>query len=261
MTVYAPGFSANLGFLWTELSLPDAIRAAAQNGFTAVECHWPYQEDAGAVQSALTETGLEMLGLNTDRGDVANGENGLTALPGREDDARSAIDQAIDYASRLGTRNVHVMAGNSTGEQAHATFVSNLRYACAKAAENGITIMIEPLNRYDAPDYFLKTSEQALEIIREVSEPNLKLMFDCYHLQIMEGDISRRLEKCLSDIGHIQIASVPDRAEPDRGELNYDHVVKTLNALGYGAPLGAEYKPAGGSTDEGLDWMKLFPRR
>lgn len=247
-------FSANLGFLWKELSLPDAIRAAKAAGFDAVECHWPYDTPTDEVNEALAETGLLMLGLNTVRGDVANGENGLSALPGRDTEARAAIDQAIAYASAINAPNIHVMAGFASGEAAHHAFVGNLRYATELAAQHGISILIEPLNHYDAPGYFLQTSGQAKAIIEEVGADNLKLMFDCYHLQLMEGDISHRLRDLLPIIGHIQFASVPTRNEPDRGELNYRHVFEVLRELGYDAPLGAEYKPVG-ATEAGLDWM------
>jgi len=247
-------FSANLGFLWTELSLPDAVRAAGRAGFDAVECHWPYGTPPADVVAALSETGLRMLGLNTVRGNVAGGENGLAALPGREAEARAAIDQAIAYAAEIDTPNVHVMAGFAGGPVARRTFVENLRYAADRARPHGITVVIEPLNHYDAPNYFLASSTQAKGIIDEIGCANLKLMFDCYHLQIMEGDISRCLAALMPIIGHIQIASVPDRAEPDSGELDYRHVMKVLDELGYGAPIGAEYKPRG-TTDEGLGWM------
>lgn len=247
-------FSANLGFLWQELRLPEAIRAAKSAGFDAVECHWPYDTPPEAVNAALAETGLLMLGLNTVRGDVVNGENGLSALPGRETEAKAAIDQAVAYAAVVNACNIHVMAGFASGATAHQTFVSNLRYATELAAKHGITILIEPLNHYDAPGYFLQTSGQAKTIIEEVRADNLKLMFDCYHLQIMEGDISRRLRDLLPVIGHIQFASVPTRNEPDRGELNYHHVFGVLRELGYDAPLGAEYKPVA-TTEAGLGWM------
>lgn len=248
-------FSANLGFLWNNLSLPDAIRAAKAAGFDAVECHWPYAFDAKEVKTALQETGLSMLGLNTVRG--KEGENGLAALPGREDEARAAIDQAIEYAIAIDTKNIHVMAGFSKGQDAHHTFVSNLRYACDKAEDNGITILIEPLNHYDAPKYFLSKTGQAKTIIEEVGYDNLKMMFDCYHVQLMEGDISNRLKKMQAYIGHIQFASVPDRGTPEHGELNYADIFNTIADMGYDAPLGAEYKseePTGGT----LGWMKLF---
>ncbi len=249
-------FSANLGFLWSDLSLPDAIRAAKAAGFDAVECHWPFEVPAEDVKAALDETGLTMLGLNTIRGDVAAGDNGTAAIPGREQEAKAAIDQAIDYAARIGTPNVHVMAGIAGGPKAHATFISNLTYACEQASKHGITILIEPLNHYDAPNYFLATSEQAKAIILEVGAPNLKLMFDCYHLQIMEGDLVRRLEKMLPLTGHIQFASVPDRGTPDHGEVNYDFIFEMTEKLGWTAPLGAEYKPGATPTDETLGWLK-----
>ncbi len=248
-------FSANLGFLWRELSLPDAIRAAKRAGFDAVECHWPYDTPAELVKQALSETGLPMLGLNTVRG--GDGENGLAALPGREEEARAAIDQAVAYAEAIGARNVHVMAGFASGEEARRVFLGNLGHACRKAGPSGIGILIEPLNRHDAPGYFLSGSGQAKAIIEELGSPNLRLMFDCYHLQIMEGDLTRRLTALMPVIGHIQFASVPERAEPDRGEISYAHIFRVIEHLGYAEPLGAEYKPAG-STDEGLGWMRAL---
>lgn len=248
-------FSANLGFLWAELPLPDRIRAAKAAGFHAVECHWPYDTPAEDVRAALEETGLEMLGLNTARGDVAGGENGLAALVGREAEARAAIDEAIAYAVALGTKNVHVMCGFASGPAAHDVFVENLTYACAQAAPHGITILIEPLNRYDALGYFLSMTGEAKRIIDEVGAENLKLMFDCYHVQLMEGDLSHRLEELLPLIGHIQFASVPDRGAPDHGEVAYGHVFEVIACLGWDAPLGAEYKP-GGDTAATLGWLK-----
>lgn len=248
-------FSANLGFLWADLPLPDAIRAAHAAGFDAVECHWPYANHATDVALALRETGLEMLGLNTTRGDTTKGENGLSALPGREDEARAAIDAAIAYARAIGTPNIHVMAGFALGEQAAKTFDANLRYACDQAALFGITILIEPLNPYDAPGYFLSSTDQARDIITRLGMPNLKLMFDCYHVQLIQGDLTHRLTTLLPIIGHIQFASVPDRGTPDHGEVNYAHIFAHIQSLGYTAPLGAEYKPRG-ETDATLGWLK-----
>ncbi|MBM2293498.1 TIM barrel protein [Sulfitobacter pseudonitzschiae] len=243
-------FSANLGFLWTELTLPDAIRAAASAGFQAVECHWPYDVPADDVAVALRETGLPMLGLNTRRG--AAGENGLSALPGRGADARAAVDEALAYAAATDTGAVHVMAGFAEGPAAHAAFVETLRYACDRA--DGRTILIEPLNHYDAPGYFLRTTTQAEAILAEVGAANLKLMFDCYHVQLMEGDVTHRLERLLGLIGHVQVASVPDRGAPDHGELNYPHVWEVLARLGWDTPVGAEYRPVG-PTEATLGWM------
>lgn len=253
-------FSANLGFLWAELPLLDAIRAAKTAGFDAVECHWPFATPAADLRAALDETGLQMLGLNTARGDVSAGENGLAALPERTDDARAAIDEAITYASAIGCKAVHVMAGFSSGPDASETFVANLGYACAQAAPHGITILIEPLNHYDAPGYFLTTTAQAIDLINTVHTPNLKLMFDCYHVQLMEGDLTHKLETLLPYIGHIQFASVPDRGPPNTGEVNYDHIFGVLGSLGYNMPLGAEYRPKA-PTDETLSWLHRWRSR
>ncbi|MBT8414721.1 MAG: TIM barrel protein [Boseongicola sp.] len=249
-----PDFSANLGFLWTDRSLPDAIHAAHAAGFVAVECHWPYETPAKDVAAALSEAGLSMLGLNTLRGDVAGGENGLSALPGRESEARAAIDQALAYAESISASSVHVMAGNTHNAAAHATFIDNLTYACAEAAGKNITILIEPLNRNDAPDYFLRTTNQAVAIMNEVNASNLKLMFDCYHIGRNEGDIITRFKALQSVIGHVQFASVPTRGAPDQGEINYAFVFNEIDASGWSKPLGAEYKP-NGPTDATLSWM------
>lgn len=254
MALLKPKFSANLGFLWKEFSLADAIGLAKNAGFSAVECHWPFDEDVTAVTSALKETGLVMLGLNTRRGNVEKGENGLSALPDRIDEAQAAIDEAIEYASNISAHNIHVMAGFADGRDAHNTFVQNLTYACETAHKHNIGILIEPLNHYDAPGYFLKTTDQALEIINQVNQPNLKLMFDCYHVQLMEGDLTNRFKALKPHIGHVQFASVPDRGAPDHGEVNYDHLFQVILDEGYSAPLGAEYKPTG-PTELSLGWM------
>jgi hydroxypyruvate isomerase len=248
-------FSANLGFLWSELPLPRGIEAAARAGFNAVECHWPYDIPAEEVADALARTGLPMLGLNTRRGNVAMGENGLAALPGRHLEAQAAIDEAISYAREIGAGNVHVMPGFAVGMKAHETFCANLDHACRAARTHGITILIEPLNRHDAPGYFLQTTTQAVAIMDELGADNLKLMFDCYHVQRTEGDVSHRIATLLPRIGHIQFAAVPDRGPPDRGELSYDHLFAVIEGLGYEVPLGAEYKP-GGPTEPTLGWLE-----
>lgn len=247
-------FSANLGFLWADLPLPQAIRAAAAAGFDAVECHWPYDTAPAAVSAALSETGLAMLGLNTRRGDVAAGEAGLAALPGRGPEARAAIAEAVAYGAAIGARHVHVMAGIAAGPAAEAIFIENLRHACALAAPHGLRIVIEPLNGRDAPGYFLAGTAQAARLIAEVGAPNLGLMFDCYHVQIAEGDLSRRIEALLPLIGHVQFAGVPDRGPPDRGEVHYPHVFALLERLGWNGPLGAEYR-ASGPVEDSLGWL------
>lgn len=245
-------FSANLGFLWTEKTLPDAIRAAKSKGFSAVECHWPYETSPELVRGALDEAGIPMLGLNTHRGEA--GQNGLTALPDRITDARAAIDQAIEYAEIIDAKSIHVMARFAEGAGAYEAFLENLGYATDQTDR---TILIEPLNRHDAPGYFLQTTDQARDIISEVAAPNLKLMFDCYHVGRMEGDIITRLEDLFPIIGHIQFASVPDRGTPDHGELNYSEIFAAIEKLEWNAPVGAEYKPTG-MMDESLNWMNAY---
>lgn len=250
-------FSANLGFFWTDLPLPSAIRAAHIAGFDAVECHWPYETKPELVNEALQETGLLMLGLNTTRGNHLNGDNGLCALPDRKVEARVSIDQAITYAVAIKCPKIHVMAGFTTGHKAHETFIENLNYACGEAGKHNLTILIEPLNEYDAPGYFLRTTDQASKIISEIPQSNIKLMFDCYHVQLMEGNLTQKLTRLMPHIGHIQFAGVPNRGRPDLGEVNYGHIFRHLSSLGYTAPLGAEYKVAG-STEETLGWMKTL---
>lgn len=246
-------YSANLGFLWTDRPLPDAIRAAAAAGFAAVECHWPYDSPTADVQAALHETGLSMLGLNTRRG--GDGEFGLAALPGRAVEARLAIDEAIRYAAAIDAAAVHVMAGVTPAQPvAFLTYLGNLRYACKEAAPHGITILIEPLNTVDTPGYYLNNTTDAAGVIDAVDRPNLKLMFDCYHAAISEGDVLGLLPEVLPILGHVQFASVPDRAEPDHGDLDYQAVFARLDELGWTQPLGAEYRPRG-DVEAGLGWM------
>lgn len=247
-------FSANLGFLWADRPLPEAIRAAKAAGFDAVELHWPYDTPAAEIATALRETGLPCLGLNTRRGDVARGDNGLAAIPGRETEACAAIDEAVAFAAAIDAQAVHVMAGVAEGAAATAAFVANLRYARDRARPHGIGVLIEPLNAHDAPGYFLRTTAQAVDILDTVGGDGVSLMFDCYHVARTEGDVTRRLSDLVPRIGHIQIASVPDRGAPDHGALDYGHVFRVIADLGYDRPLGAEYKP-GADTDATLGWL------
>ena len=250
-------FSANLGFLWTELTLPDAIRAAKYAGFDAVECHWPYDIPVEAVRAALSETDLPMIGINKVRGDVTKGESGLLALERQEAGAEAAIHQAIEYAAAIDCRSIHAMAGVATGQRAHETFVKNLKLATAAAKDHGITILIEPLNPFDAPGYFLSTTAQARAIIDTVAEGNLALMFDCYHYGRTEGNVVTGLRKNIDITGHIQFAAVPDRGSPDHGDVDYGEVFAALDEMNYTRPLGAEYRPDG-NTDASLSWMKTL---
>lgn len=251
--------SANLGFLWQELSLPDAIRAAKSAGFHAVECHWPYDIPAEDVVSALSDTGMQMLGLNTLRGNPDNGDNGVSAVPGRESEAKQYIDQAIAYATEINCQNIHVMAGvaDIASEKAQNTYTENLQHACRTAAQHNKTILIEPLNVYDAPGYYLSTLNDALSTLERVNEPNLKIMFDCYHMQIMGGDLLRRYKNVADSVGHIQFAGVPDRMEPDSSEVNFPWLLNSMLNAGYNGVFGAEYKPRT-NTNDGLSWLKQY---
>lgn len=252
-------FSANLGFLFTDRPLPQAIHAAAAAGFDAVECHFPYEVPAAEVAAALRESGLEMLGLNTHPGVREAGDFGLAALPGREDEARAAIAQAVDYARAIGAGNVHVMAGKTDGgAAAEATFRANLTLACDLAAPHGIGILIEPINRRDVPGYHLATTDHAAAIVETLDRPNLSIMFDCYHVQIAQGDLLRRFEALRHLIGHVQFAGVPDRGEPDRGEVDYAWLLPQIAGRGWKAPFGAEYRPTGAHTEDGLSWLTAF---
>jgi hydroxypyruvate isomerase len=249
-------FSANLGFLWADLPLSEAIAHAAAAGFDAVECHWPYDHcDHKKVQLALATADMTMLSLNTRRGDIEAGDFGLSAIPDRNDEARAAIDEALSWARNVNVPNVHVMAGIVEGERARNTFIANLAYAAEKAAMSGITILIEPINHFDVPGYFLNTTDQAIAIIDEVDAPNLKLMFDCYHVQLMEGNLTRRLAELQPYIGHIQFAGVPARNEPDVSEVDYGFIFAAIKNLNYEQAIGAEYIPAT-TTEAGLAWMK-----
>jgi hydroxypyruvate isomerase len=253
-----PRFSANLGFLWPDRPLLQRIDAAARAGFKAIEVHWPYDVPADEVKAACSANGLTMLGLNTVRGDVAKGDFGLGAVPGRERDFAAAVDQSVAYCVASGFSAIHAMAGVVPPErkaEAREIFRSNLASAAAKAAAHGLTILLEPVNQRDAPGYFYSTVEEADAMIKAVGAPNIKLMFDVYHVGVSQGDVLRRLERYLPVIGHVQIAAVPSRAEPDEGEIAYRAIFDALDALGWAGWVGCEYKPRA-STDAGLAWVK-----
>lgn len=251
-------FSASLEFLWPRLSLPDAVRAAARAGFDGVECHFPYAVPPADLRAALGETGLAMIGINAPPGDLVAGDFGLAAIPGRADEARRAIDEGIAYAAAIGARHLHVMAGRADGlKGARDCYLANLAHAADAAAAAGLGVVIEAINRRDAPGYLVAEVEAAAAVLGELDRPNLRLMFDCYHVQVMQGDVIRRLEALMPLIGHVQIASVPDRAEPDGGELALDRVVRAIGAIGYDGFVGAEYRPAS-TAEAGLGWLAAF---
>lgn len=255
-------YSANVGFLWNYLSLPDRIAAAAQAGFDAVECHFPYAHESGEISGVLKANNIEMIGINTLLGPEGEGLFGVAAAVGKEELARSYIDQAVEYALAIEARNVNVVAGANSKlhKTSEAVFQDNLRYACKLAAESGINIVIEPLNPRSVPNYHFSTIEQALSTIECVAESNLKLMFDCFHTQIVQGDLTTLLLQHIEQIGHIQISAVHDRGEPDAGEINYPFLLEKLYEKGYSGYIGAEYKPRGESVESGLGWLDAFRR-
>ncbi len=245
-------FSANLGMLWANRSLPDAIFAAKAAGFDAVECHWPYSTDPEDVRSALKETNLRMLSLNTRRGDHASGDFGLGA---DAEQGRASVIEAADYARAIDAQSIHVMPGVYSGPKAWKTFTETLDFACEHAAEK--TILVEPLNPHDVPGYLLGDLDAAVGLIESINRPNLKLMFDFYHIGRMNADPIRCFRNVRHHIGHIQFASVPDRGKPGQGSLDYQMVFSELLKSKWSKPLGAEYRPVG-KTDASLVWMQAY---
>jgi hydroxypyruvate isomerase len=258
-----PAFTANIAFLFADRPFLERIDAASAAGFDKVECHFPYDLPIETLKKRLDGAGVRMTGLNTAPGDVAAGDWGLAGLPGREADFEAGFRQAADYARALGTPMIHVMAGivdDAARDEAHRTYVRNLRAAARSVAADGITLLLEPLNARDKPGYLVSRSDHIAELIAEIGEPNVKLLFDAYHVQIMEGDLIRRVERHAHVIGHVQIAAVPSRAEPDEGEVHFPAIFDALAANGYDGLVGLEYKPRG-STEEGLAWMDRLGAR
>jgi hydroxypyruvate isomerase len=253
-----PKFSANLGFLWPDRPLLDRIDAAAAAGFKAIELHWPYATPAGEVRARCEKNQLVLLGINTPIGNGEAGDFGLGAQAGREAEFRETFLQTVDYARQAGASSVHVMAGVVAPRhkaKAKKVFIENLRFAAGNAPD--LTLLLEPINQRDKPGYFYSSIGEAAAIIAEVGAPNLKIMFDVYHVGVSEGDVTKRLEKHLADIGHVQIAAVPSRAEPDEGEIAYNSIFATLDRIGWTGWTGCEYKPRA-ATDEGLAWTKAL---
>ncbi|MEM7258050.1 MAG: TIM barrel protein [Pseudomonadota bacterium] len=250
-------FSANIGFLWQALPLPERITAAAEAGFDAVECHFPYEYPASEIHDSLTNNNLPMLGLNTALG--PDGCFGIASVPGREVAARELIDQAIGYAVRTNAANINVVSGLTAGSaSANTVYCQNLSYACSEAAKHSKTIVIEPLNPRAVPNYHFTRVEHALDIIEAVSADNLKIMFDFFHAQIVQGDLETLIRSHARQFGHVQISAVHDRGEPHIGEINYPYLLNVLRDTGYQGYIGAEYKPRGQSVESGLQWMQNF---
>ena len=258
---------ANLSWLFQEYQFLARFAAARRAGFRAVECLFPYDTPAGETRAALASESLEIVLINTPPGDWQKGERGFAAVPGAEPRFRASLDQAIDYARTIGAPRIHVMAGlvpaGATIAACEAAFVENLRVASDRLSPHGLTATIEPLNSTDVPGYVLSGSTQARRIIDAVARPNVKLQWDAYHLQIMEGNLVASFERHLPVIGHVQIADSPARHEPGTGEINYPFVFSALDAAGYDGWVSLEYRPFG-TTEDSLAWltdMGYWPRR
>jgi len=258
-----PQFAANLTTMYNEHSFLERFAAAAQDGFAAVEFLFPYNHAAADIRMRLDDAGLSLALFNAPPGDFAAGERGIAALPGREDEFRRSIHLALSYAVVLRAPRVHVMAGVIRDDvdraAAREVFARNLARAAPLALSAGVTLVIEPINPRDMPGYFLTRQDDAHAICAEVRASNLKVQFDLYHAQIAEGDLAAKLRRYAGQVGHIQIAGVPDRHEPDFGEINYPYLFQLIDQLGYEGWIGCEYRPFAG-TSAGLDWARPWLR-
>lgn len=245
-----PLFSANTGFLWTDHPLAERIRRAARAGFDAVEFHDEAQHaDPAELAEVLAETGLPVLGLNVQMGATA----GCAALPGQETAARRGIDAAAEVAARTGARAIHVLAGRTDAPGAAGTYRANLRHALAATDR---IILIEPICAAAMPGYHLSTIEQAAGVLADIDHPRLKILFDWFHVETGSGDAMARFAAHAPAIGHVQIAAIPTRSEPEpEGHLPYARLIPAMRSAGYGGAFGCEYRPAGATVEEGLAWM------
>jgi 2-dehydrotetronate isomerase len=254
-----PRLAANLSMMYTEHAFLDRFAAAAADGFEAVEFLFPYEHPPEAIVTQLQRHGLTQALFNLPPGDWSAGERGLTALPGRETAFADGVQTALRYALALGCKRLHAMAGlvpdGADRAAMRAAYVANLRAAAATLAPHGITLLIEPINTRDIPGFFLNLQQQAHDVVAEVGAPNLRVQMDFYHCQIMEGDLLTRFRAHQAAVGHIQIAGVPERHEPDAGEVNYPWLFAQLDALGYDGFVGCEYRPRAG-TSAGLGWAR-----
>lgn len=262
-----PRFSANLSFLFTEVPFLDRFAASAHAGFTAVEFGFAYEYPAKELAARIADSALEQVLINTPPGNLSAGDRGLAGCPGREHEFAASFVTALRYAQVLSCPRIHVMAGvlpegaDAAQRARHrSTFVRNLRFAAGEAKEDGITLTIEPINPRDMPGYLLTTQADAHAIREEVGMANVKVQMDLYHAQIVEGDLSMKLRRWLDHIGHIQVAGVPDRHEPDVGELNCYALFDLLDEIGYKGWVGCEYRPRNG-TLAGLAWLRKLDSR
>ena len=255
-----PRFCANLTMMFNEHAFLDRFAAAAKAGFQAVEFLFPYDHPAADIRARLDDNGLQQILFNMPPGDWSAGERGLASLPGRSDAFRDGVKRALDYATVFETKRLHCMAGVVPPGVAHGTaaslYAANLTWACEQAKAAGVLVVIEPINHRDMPGFFLNTTDQGAAVVEAIGRDRLALLFDVYHCQVTEGDVTSRMSSLLPQIGHIQIADVPARNEPGTGELNWRYIFGRMDAVGYDGWVGCEYRPAG-DTVAGLDWLKL----
>jgi hydroxypyruvate isomerase len=254
-------FAANLSMLFTEAPLLERFGRAARAGFKAVELQFPYEQPAEVLREELVRHGLVMVLHNLPAGDWAAGDRGIAADPGRVAEFRDGVARAIRYATTLQVPRLNCLAGKLPAgvapDAARATLVGNLRFAAAALHEAGLTLLVEPINRFDVPGFLVQRSDDAIALIDEVGAPNLQLQYDIYHQQRTEGELAATLERLLPRIGHIQVADNPGRHEPGTGEIAWPFLLAHLERLGYTGHVGCEYKPAAG-TEAGLGWMECF---
>lgn len=257
-----PRFAANLTMMFGEHAFLDRFAAARDAGFDAVEFLFPYEHAPDAVARALDDAGLTLALFNLPPGDFDAGERGIAALADRSADFREGLARALSYAEATGVGRMHMMAGNAdpADPAARSRYLDALKAAADAAGPFGIDILIEPINPRDMPGYFLNSFETALSLIEASGRENVRLQFDIYHRQIVSGDVTRALEAMIDRVGHIQVASVPKRAEPGTGELDDHRLFAIIDSLGYADFVGCEYRPAG-STVAGLGWFERYRRR
>lgn len=256
-----PRLAANLSMLFGEAPFLERFAAARRAGFRAVEYQYPYDLDPAQVARAAREAGVEVVLHNMPRGDIARGEHGTGCLPGREAAFRENLERAVEYARAASCRRLHCMAGvvspGADLAQLHRTYVQNLKWAAARLAREGIDLLIEPLSTRTVKDYFLTGSAQAVAVLEEVGAANAFLQYDFFHMQMMEGDLAGKAERLLARIGHMQLADAPGRHEPGTGEINYQFLLRHVDAIGYAGWIGCEYNPRG-DTLEGLTWSQPY---
>lgn len=256
-----PKLAANLSLLFNELDFPDRFEAAASAGFRRVEYQFPYEFDKDAIAARARAAGVEVVLHNIPSGNAANGDRGIACLPERKEEFRSGVGRAIEYAKAAGCPRLNCLAGiappGAPKEQFHSTLVDNLRFAARELGQAGLCLMIEPVNTRTIPGFFLNRSAQAVAILDEVGADNAFIQYDLFHMQIMEGDLAKTIERLLPRIGHMQIADVPHRHEPGTGELNFGFLLAEIDRLGYQGAIGCEYNPAG-DTLSGLAWADPY---